>query len=150
MKDILSFIDQCEFLTNGQPIAEIIRKAAALIREPQYWCGRHTACILHEAKLSDGTQYQWCSPCRINHPRAMRLNIEGAVGRACNNEGIIPPHLLRYLDESVLYYLRMRGVTGLEEEAGAWSPYDVGWFGEFYGHDHALGLLDEIYERLKP
>jgi hypothetical protein len=145
MIDSLSFLKNCEALTGGQTAAQIFHKAIVLIEDPIYWCGSHKACIRGHYRTEDGREYSWCSPCRINDPRATSVNIEGAVGRACNNEGIIPPFLLSYLDRAVLIYLRSIGATFVGSDAGVWNPYDVGWFGERYGHDHAMNLLHEIY-----
>lgn len=148
MIDTLSFLSNCEALTGGQTAPEIFNKAIVLIEDPIYWCGFHKACIREHLKTPDGREYSRCSPCRINDERATSVNIEGAVARACNSEGIIPPFLLSYLDQSVLSYLWVRGETYVGTECGIMNPYDVGWFGERYGHDHALNLLHEIYGRV--
>lgn len=147
MNDISSCISRCETMTGGQTLAQIIHKAIVLIEEPEYWCGQHRACI-RQHFVKDGIEYWWDLPCRVNDPRATCVNIEGAVGRACNDEGIMPPFLLKYLDECVLAYLRKLGANWVGETCDVWNPYDVGWFGETYGHDHALNLLHEIYRVL--
>lgn len=148
MNDILSFLSQCETLTGGQSPAQIFHKAIVLIEDPIYWCGAHKACIRHFHTTPDGRAYYWDVACRINDPRATCVNVEGAVARACNNEGIIPPYLLRYLDESVLAYLKEHNITGFGENCDAWNPYDIGWFCEYFGHEHAMNLLHEIYGRV--
>ncbi len=148
MLDTLSFLSNCELLTSGQTLPEIIHKAIVLIEDPAYWCGLHKACIREHLKMDDGREYSRCTPCRINHPDATSVNVEGAVARACNNEGIIPPKLLQLLDQSVLNYLNDRGVTYVGTESGIWNPHDVGWFCYQYGHDHAMNLLHEVYGKV--
>lgn len=148
MNDIHAFLSRCETLTGGQTPAQIFDKAIRLIEDPIYWCGQHKACIRQFLTTPDGREYYWERACRINDPRATCVNVEGAVARACNNEGIIPPYLINYLDKSALEYLKARGINDFGEECGAWSPYDIGWFCERYGHEHAMNLLHEIYGRV--
>lgn len=145
MQDFQSFLSRCETLTSGQSLAEIFDKAIKLIDDPIFWCGRHKACVRHFLKTPDGREYWWDTPCRINDPRATCVNVEGAVARACNNEGILPPFILQYLDRAALAYLAARGVKDFGEECDAWSPYDIGWFCEMYGHEHSMNLLHELY-----
>lgn len=148
MADALSFLGACETLTSGQSLAEIIHKAIVLIEDDVYWCGQHKACIREFLRTSDGREYSRCSPCKINDPRATSVNVEGAVARACNDEGIIPPPLLTLLDQAVLDYLRTLGLTHVDAQCGINNPYDAGWFCEHYGHDHTMNLLHGIYQRV--
>ena len=141
-------LSYCQALTGGQSLATIFRKAIVFIEDPIFWCGEHKTCIREHFKMEDGREYSRCTPCRINDVRATSANIEGAVGRACNNEGIVPPFLLTLLDKSALEYLRARGVTYVGTQCGILNPYDVGWFCSHYGHDHAMNLLHEIYQKV--
>jgi hypothetical protein len=148
MNDISGFLKQCEALTSGQSLAEIIHKAIVLIDDPSYWCGQHRACIREHLNTQSGLPYIVEMQCRINDPRATCVNIEGAVARACNNLGVLPPFLIRYLDEAALAYLNTRGIGAFGTEPSIWNEYDVGWFGQQYGHEHAVNLLHEIYARV--
>lgn len=147
VKDIFPFLSQCNTLTSGQTLPEIIHKAIVLIEDPAYWCGNHLACILTYVQTSSGIPYVIDTPCRINDQRATCLNVEGAVARACNNMGIVPPFLVHALDQWTLEYLRINGFN-CDEEAGAWNPYTIGWFGEYYSHDEAMNLLRYIYGKV--
>lgn len=148
MHDASSFLTQCETLTGGQPLAEIFDKAIRLLDEPIHWCGLHKACIWELSETPSGLiRCTIHMPCRINDLRATCVNVEGAVARACNNLGILPPFLIRYLDEWALAYLKARGQSGFGEAYSAWNTYDIGWFCELYGYDHAMNLLHEIYNK---
>jgi len=76
------------------------------------------------------------------------LNVEGAVARACNNFGIVPPVLQRQLDQWTLDYLNDRGVTVYGQQQGIWCDVGIGWFGEKYTHEESLNLLHYIYGKV--
>ena len=138
----------CDTLVSGQTLPQIIDKAIRLIEDPVYWCGAHTACIRTHTTTESGIEYTIDTPCRINDPSATCLNAEGAVARACNNHGILPPFLIKLLDQLTLEYLQANGRSWIDEESGAWNPYTIGWFGEYYNHTEALNLLHHIYGRV--
>lgn len=144
MKEILPFLSQCDTLTSGQSLAEIIHKAIILIEDPVYWCGNHVACIRTEEQTPSGIPYVIDTACRINDQRATCVNLEGAVARSCNNWGILPPFLIRALDQWTLDYLKSVG-RPVGDEPSIWNPYSVSWFSSHYGHDEALNLLHYIY-----
>lgn len=146
--NILSFLKHCDTLMSGQSLPEIIHKATLLIEDPIHWCGSHTACIHQRVSTSDGIPYLLDNACSINDPRATCLNVEGAVARACNDAGIVPPILSKALDQWTLDYLNERDVTMFGQEQSAWNPYTIGWFGEYYSHDEAMNLLHHIYGRV--
>lgn len=148
MKDILPFLEGCDTLIGGQTLPEIIHKAIVLIEDPIHWCGAHVACIQTHHKTSDGIPYLLDTACKINDPRATCLNVEGAVARACNNFGIVPPVLQRQLDQWTLDYLNDRGVTVYGQQQGIWCDVGIGWFGEKYTHEESLNLLHYIYGKV--
>jgi hypothetical protein len=148
MKDILPFLDGCDALVSGQTPPEIISKAITLIEDPTYWCGEHTACIRTYHETSDGIPYLLDTCCKVSDPRATCLSVEGAVARACNDLGITPPVLQRRLDQWTLDYLNDEGVTVYGQVADIWCEVSIGWFGEKYGHQEVLYLLNYIYEKV--
>ena len=148
MKDILPFLSQCDTLMSGQTLPEIIHKAILLIEDPIHWCGRHAACIHERAATTDGIEYLIDTVCKIDDPQATCLNVEGAVARACNNMGIVPPVLQRQLDQWVLDYLNSKGITSYGQVQSPYNGYTIGWFGERYTHEEALNLLHFIYGRV--
>lgn len=148
MKDILPFLRGCDTLISGQSLPEIIRKAITLIEDPAHWCGQHVACIHTSHETSDGIPYQLDTVCKINDPRATCLNVEGAVARACNSLGIVPPMLQRQLDQWTLDYLNSVGTTAYGQVQSIWCEVTIGWFGEKYTHEESMNLLRFIHGRI--
>lgn len=149
MQDITSYLGACNALHGDQPLPRIIHKAIKQIEDPQRWCARHQACVRWPVQTRDGFGGFQERVCRINDPQATCLSLTGAVGRACNNFGVVPPFLLKYLDAWVIHYARQLQPEREFGEVSIYNPYDAGWFNEEYTHEHVLGLLNTIYEHVK-
>lgn len=148
MASATEFIDQCQALISNQAMRDIFLKAYELIKDPAGWCSHHRSCIRTYAQTPSGVPYSCDIPCRTGDERATCLNLEGAVAVACNGLGILPPFIMRILDQAVLDFLKSHKVQIPPEDVGAWNPYDAGWFAEHYGHEHSLELLKRLIEEV--
>ena len=135
MDDTVLFTENCDALTNGQTVAEILQRALAVLQDEDRWCREYRA-----------TDAEW-NRVDIVSPAAVRFSIEGAVGRVANDVGIIPPFILRYLDEFVLYYLGLIGHLTTPSTAGIMEERDVAWFNDSYMHEHIVAFLEQAHRR---
>lgn len=82
-------------------------------------------------------------PVKPQDPTAVAWNMEGALARHCNEWGIIPPSILQHVDYCVpLYSVYVQLPMSPDHFA------TFGDFGEYYHHEHALGLLNYARELL--
>jgi hypothetical protein len=121
MKDAQAFVAECNALTSGQTIHEILVKALSLLSDETKWC--QLAIALNKD----------CRKEKINSRNAVAWSIEGAIGLSSNPYGIIPPFILKGLDELV------HELTGKDET--------VGWFNDHHNHEAVLGFMQEAIRR---
>jgi len=130
MDDPASFLAQCDALTGERSHLEILTDAFALLSADGRWCqGAH-------ALRADGYAV------RPNNGWAVAFSIEGALAHCSNQAGIVPPTLIRLMDQMVLDFLSI-GTT-----AGIWEDRDVGWFNDTFDHASVVELLDYTCRRL--
>ena len=130
MDNSASFLAQCDALTGGLRPHEIIQFVREDLRLEQAWC--------QKALARDHGGH----PVRPNDPRVEALSIEGAVARCSNKVGIVPPSMMRLLDQMVIDFL------SLGTEVGIWEDRDVSWFNDNFDHASVLEFLDYVLERL--
>ena len=133
-----AYLAQCEGLTNGKSLADIIDTAIRLIDDPNHHC-RGAA-----ARDTNG------KPVRAGHPSAVSFSLEGAVAFGCNDLGILPPHLMRWLDTLLIVFLDLRSEDDKNQLAlpGIMEPRDIGWFNDHYDHQVVMDFLHEAYRRV--
>ena len=120
MDNTKDFLDQCNALTSGQPLKEILSRARDLLTNPARWTRRATARDIHGNKTHPGSQhaFRWC--------------IEGAVAICSNPGGIAPPAVLKFLDHIA---------------AEAFGMESVNLFNDQHDHEDVLIFLDEAITR---
>ena len=70
---------------------------------------------------------------RINDPQAVMWDVEGACGKVANPYGIVPPMIIKILDQIV------QDIWNTEEDAG--------WLNDHRTYEHVLILLEEAERR---
>jgi len=132
-----AYLAQCEGLTNGKSLADIIDTAIRLIDDPNHHCRGAQA---RDAKGK---------PVKAGHPSAAELSLEGAVARACNDMGILPPHMMKWLDALLIDFLELMDEENPNQPAlpGIMEPRDIGWFNDHYDHEVIMNFLHEAYRR---
>lgn len=120
--DPMTFLEQCDALTEGQTPYQVLAKAKELISDSSRWAREATA------QDSRGNRV---------HPSdtlAIKWDVEGAVAICSNPHGIAPPAILKFLDDIVL------------EQHG--FDMGVGQFNDIVlDHGLILGVLDEALRR---
>lgn len=116
------FLEQCNALMSGQEPKLILRQAKALLLDEQRWA---RGALARDAAGRN---------VRPEHPTACCWSLGGAVARACNDVGILPPYFIVFIDRVVL------------EEFGSSDGFSV--FNDYYSHESVLALLDKCLERL--
>lgn len=116
--DVQTFLDGCSALTNGKAPSEVLLSARYLLGSPSSWTARARALDKHGARVNP------------SHATAVRWDIEGAVARACNDYGILPPFFTVLLDKAAAEYCPKYGAYGVNEVM------------EVYGYACALPVLD--------
>lgn len=115
MENISEFLKHCDTLTSGQSLEQILIKVINFVSDEEKFSNYFFA-----------ADENW-RPVKIIDPRAVRWSIEGAVGLASNDFGVVPPAILKFLDGVVHEY------TGQEE--------DVGWFCQNFCHEEVMAFL---------
>lgn len=121
MQDSQAFIDHCNALTSGQSLPEILQRVIQLLSDETKWCQGAFAMSADGQRVKAGS------------PEAVAWSIEGAVGVCSNEYGVIPPNILKYLDQLVF------GLTGKDET--------VGWYNDRSTHENMLRFLHEALRR---
>jgi len=141
--DQLQSLLEGEWLTEGQTLPQILVKTAAVLE--QGWTSQAQARNAYGERVhpSDET--------------AVMFSIEGAVARASNDIGFVPPPVLRILDQEVLNYLGLtrliydedNNVTDTREPAvaGIMEERDVAWFNDNYTYEEILKFFDYVISR---
>jgi hypothetical protein len=116
--DLDSFLNAPGALTGGRDYTEVLNLAIELIADPVAWTQNA------HARTADGETV------KPSNPQAVCWCGLGAIAKCSNSLGIIPPQLIRYLDEFVewKYPNRFEG---------------FGDFNDYHSHEIVLGLLQE-------
>lgn len=138
--DLLQSFMAGEWLTEEQSLSQILRKTIALLEDPARWTTEALARDASGERVS------------IADPSAVMFSIEGALARASNDVGVVPPAILHVLDQELLDYL---GLTTLIDEvdtrqpavAGILEERDLGWFNDSYSHEEILKFLRDVLSR---
>lgn len=128
--DTDSFLHDCDALMTGLSPVEIWSGVCETLSDPNSWC--------QGAKAMDATGCM----VRPMDPDAVFFSIEGAVAYHSNLVGVVPPYMLRLLDQYVLDFLN------IGEPAGIWNEHDIGWFNDYATHDTVVRYLDYVRSRL--
>lgn len=129
MDNTTSFLDRCE-LTGGREPKEILADVLQLLSEEDRWAW---GCL---ARRTGGR------PCKPSHPEVQWFSIAGALAHCSNQVGVVPPSLLRLMDQMVIDFLE------LGTEVGIWEDRDVGWFNDTFDHKSVVDLLEYTCWRL--
>lgn len=115
---------------NDQGVAEIIGKVIALLSDEKFWC---------QGFQSADAQGNWV---KITSDKAVSFSISGAIGLVSKPAGVVPPHMLRFLDQFLMEFL------GRDEKAGIMNEKDIGWFNDNYDHETMMKFLYAAQRRV--
>jgi hypothetical protein len=120
-----------DVLLDGKTPEELIRQAEVLIWKPVNYFVDYTAA--HRSLVDGVVVLEQVKPTDV---RANCWNLEGALARVANPWGIVPPGVLRFLDEYMCVYVD----ENMSVPSTSFSSF--GEFGVYASHAHALQFLD--------
>jgi hypothetical protein len=132
--DLLTSLLDGAWLTDEQSLGQILNKTIAILEDPRRWTIEAQARDQHNRKV------------HIDDPTAVSFSIEGALALASNDIGVVPPPVLRILDQEMLDYcgFERRAVAGIMEER------DLGWYNDAYTHDDILTFMRTMSAKYNP